>query len=322
MRSLVVFRLNRRTGISRRFSCRAIRARLIVISTARKVPMAFKRFSLLLLCCFSMAVAGCAGKQKTGVRQPDHMSDVAVVVTPKQGGGPATAALNRSGINGDQCLLAMVKPADGPINSPYGNRRLGKKTKFHKGIDIGAKRGSDVVAAASGKVVFSGTKKGYGKTVDIEHRDGIITRYAHLDAIFVSGGQTVKQSERLGLVGRSGRTTGPNLHFELLAHGRPVNPLSEGWIDVPANNSLPHVAAVSGPANTAVRTADAGTADVRAASAKTAGAKAGSTHNVKVASAKTTKGKASSAKSVKTSSAGGVKVASAKSVKNQHQRRL
>ena len=291
--------------------------------------MAFRKFPLLFLCCFSMAVAGCANKQKSEVQQPGAMTNVAVVVTPRQGSGPATAALNKGGKTGDHCLLAMVKPADGPINSPYGNRRLGRKTKFHKGIDIGAKRGSDVVAAAAGKVVFCGRKKGYGRTVEIEHSNGVVTRYAHLDAIFASEGQTVKQCDRLGLVGRSGHATGPNLHFELLAQGRPVNPLNEGWINASSNDDLTRFATASGADDAGVMVADADdggmadvngipdirsarvkSADMKAASAKSAGGKDAGLTTASAKSGKNAKRtKSTGAKSVK---AAGVKAPAAK----------
>ena len=290
--------------------------------------MAFRKFSPLLLCCFFLTAAGCANKQKTDVQQPGAMSNVAVVVTPKPGGGPVTTALNKGGKkNGDHCLLAMVKPADGPINSPYGNRRLGKRTKFHKGIDIGAPRGSEVIAAAGGKVIFCGRKKGYGRTVEIEHTDGVVTRYAHLDAIFASEGQSVKQSDRLGLVGCSGHATGPNLHFELLAQGRPVNPLSEGWINA-SSDDLARFAAAGGPEDAGVMVADADdggmadvgagipdirsarvkNADMRAASAR--GAKADDGENAGLTTASAKGGK--SAKRAKSTGAKSAKVANTK----------
>jgi len=136
--------------------------------------------------------------------------------------------------NDDTGILCLIKPADGPIFSDYGVRRRtrNQKPRFHAGIDIAAKRGSDVVAAAGGTVVFSGRKNGYGKTVKIDHGKYRVTLYAHMDKVFVTEGQTLAQGERLGLVGRTGRTTGPHLHFELRVEGQHTNPVPDGgWTD-------------------------------------------------------------------------------------------
>ena len=208
------------------------------IQTVRKVPMAFGKLHLLVLLCLSIVITGCSARKKVEPMQvpsgmiSDEMSNVAQI-KPKQGAGPVKITSTGGKENEAFCTIAMVKPADGPVNSPYGVRRIpGKKRgkKFHKGIDIGAKRGSDVVAAAPGKVIFSGKKRGYGNTVEIAHDNGLVTLYAHMDKIFVSEGQPVAEAGRIGIVGRSGRTTGPNLHFELLAGGKPVNPVpTQGW---------------------------------------------------------------------------------------------
>jgi len=131
-------------------------------------------------------------------------------------------------------ILCLIKPADGPIYSDYGvlRRIRGGKPKIHAGIDIAAKRGSDVVAAAGGTVVFSGRIRGYGNTVKIDHGNDRVTLYAHMDKIFVNKGQTLAQGERLGLVGRTGRTTGPHLHFELRVENQHTNPVPEGgWTE-------------------------------------------------------------------------------------------
>jgi len=132
----------------------------------------------------------------------------------------------------DDTVLCLLKPANGPSYSDYGviRRIRGGKPKVHAGIDIAAKRGSDVVAAAGGTVVFSGRKSGYGNTVKIDHGNDRVTLYAHMDKVFVTKGQTLEQGERLGLVGRTGRTTGPHLHFELRVANLHTNPVPQrGW---------------------------------------------------------------------------------------------
>lgn len=187
--------------------------------------MTFKTSHLLIIVSFVLFISGCASKNIEPQELPGSTRADMSKGRPLQTTGKK---------QGDYCLLAMVRPADGPVVSQYGNRRLGKraKTRFHKGIDIGAKRGTSVVAAAPGRVCFVGNKRGYGKTVDVDHGDGVTTRYAHLDAIFVAEGQQVDPTCRLGLVGRTGRTTGANLHFELLDEGRHVNPLVRGvWLN-------------------------------------------------------------------------------------------
>jgi murein DD-endopeptidase MepM/ murein hydrolase activator NlpD len=312
--------------------------------------MAYGRCLLLLLSCFFLALAGCAGnKTESRTQQPGaDMSTVADAAMPKPGTG--LAALAGSGKPGSFCLLAMVPPADGPLNSPFGHVRGGKKSsRVHKGIDIGAKRGSAVIAAAAGKVIFSGKKKGFGRTVEIEHEEGIVTRYAHLDAILASEGQTVRQSDRIGLVGSNGRASGPHLHFELLAQGRQIDPLSVGWMDTAAGGDAPRQAPASGMAGKEMTFAaadvqgaqtlrvksgkDAKVAGVKPskpASRKPAGAKAAGvkianakTAGAKTANAKTAGAKPESAQGAKSAvaaagkKAAGAKIAGAKKEKSQ-----
>lgn len=94
----------------------------------------------------------------------------------------------------------------------------------HPGIDISADLGSPVVAAGAGRVVFAGTNSGYGRMVEIDHGDGYTSRYAHLGSIQVRVGAQVSRGDQIGDVGRSGLTTGPNLHYEVRIDDRPVNP--------------------------------------------------------------------------------------------------
>ena len=127
----------------------------------------------------------------------------------------------------DTAAMLGVKPTEGNISSQYGMRKLrGKKTRLHKGIDITASRGSSVLASGEGKVVFAGRRSTFGNLVEIEHEDGTLTRYAHLEKILVKRGETVQPGAKLGTVGRTGRVTGYNLHFEVLRDNKPVDPLS------------------------------------------------------------------------------------------------
>ena len=91
-------------------------------------------------------------------------------------------------------------------------------------MDIADPYGTDVVATGDGLVIEAEPDAGYGRSILIDHGDGITTRYAHLSRIFVVVGEQVKQGEIIGAIGTSGRTTGPHLHYEVRIHGTPVNP--------------------------------------------------------------------------------------------------
>jgi murein DD-endopeptidase MepM/ murein hydrolase activator NlpD len=97
--------------------------------------------------------------------------------------------------------------------------------RFHKGVDVRAAYGQQIPAVANGKVVSAGPAGGYGLSVVIEHGSGIRTRYAHLSEVSVKAGDVVERGQEIGRVGQSGRSTGPHLHFEVLADGRPVDPV-------------------------------------------------------------------------------------------------
>ena len=114
----------------------------------------------------------------------------------------------------------------GWISSPYGYRKdpfSGKKS-FHHGVDIAGKKDSDVFAVASGVVTEAGPKSGYGYLVEITHADGLVTRYGHNSRIFVEQGDLVTKGEVIGLMGSTGRSTGPHVHFEVTRNGKSINP--------------------------------------------------------------------------------------------------
>ena len=118
----------------------------------------------------------------------------------------------------------FVWPAKGVFTSGFGPRW----GRMHKGIDIAAPTGTPIHAAASGVVVSAGWNRGgYGKLVDIRHPDGTLTRYAHNSKILVRKGQQVQQGQRISLMGSTGFSTGPHLHFEIRKGGKKaVNPIS------------------------------------------------------------------------------------------------
>jgi murein DD-endopeptidase MepM/ murein hydrolase activator NlpD len=91
-------------------------------------------------------------------------------------------------------------------------------------MDFAGKKGSPVVAVASGVVTWAGKRYGYGNMVEINHGNGISTRYGHAEEVLVKVGDTVKQGQEIMKMGSTGRSTGPHVHFEVLKNGRNVNP--------------------------------------------------------------------------------------------------
>jgi len=136
----------------------------------------------------------------------------------------------RKFLENQKILLASTPslwPAKGWLSSSFGYRNspfTGKK-EFHKGIDISTRTGAPIVASADGVVSFTGWDGGYGRVVVIKHGQGFKTKYAHLKKSIVKTGQHVKRGETVGLVGSSGRSTGPHLHYEVHLNGVAVNPI-------------------------------------------------------------------------------------------------
>jgi murein DD-endopeptidase MepM/ murein hydrolase activator NlpD len=95
---------------------------------------------------------------------------------------------------------------------------------FHEGVDFAAESGTPINAAASGKVIYAETHPAYGKAIDIDHGNGLVTRYAHSSELIVKEGDLVVRGQRIAKVGSTGRSTGPHLHFEVRLNGVPQNP--------------------------------------------------------------------------------------------------
>ncbi|MGI6012921.1 MAG: murein hydrolase activator EnvC family protein [Oscillospiraceae bacterium] len=119
-------------------------------------------------------------------------------------------------------------PASHNVTSPFGYRThpIFGTTKYHAGIDIAAGSGSAVLAADGGTVVTSTYSSSYGNYIVINHGNGYSTTYAHMSSLLVSAGSTVSQGTTIGLVGSTGWSTGPHLHFEVSYNGSRVNPLN------------------------------------------------------------------------------------------------
>ena len=108
--------------------------------------------------------------------------------------------------------------------------------KFHEGMDFSANTGTEVYATGDGKVVSVGWESGYGKTIEIDHGFGYVTRYAHLNDYRVRRGQRVVRGEVIGEVGNTGKSTGPHLHYEVHVKGRVVNPVNYYFMDLSAED--------------------------------------------------------------------------------------
>jgi murein DD-endopeptidase MepM/ murein hydrolase activator NlpD len=116
----------------------------------------------------------------------------------------------------------------GWISSNFGYRAdpFTGRNAYHRGIDFAGPAGSQVVAVASGVVTYSKDRFGYGRTVEINHGNGYVTRYAHNQRALVAVGDTVQKGQAIALMGSTGRSTGPHLHFEVLKQGRAVDPMT------------------------------------------------------------------------------------------------
>ena len=130
------------------------------------------------------------------------------------------------GMIDDPSAIPSIWPVHGRLTAGFGQRMdpFSGEEAFHPGVDIADAFGTDVVATGDGLVIEAEPDAGYGRSILIDHGDGITTRYAHLSRIFVVVGEQVKQGEIIGAIGVSGRTTGPHLHYEVRIHGTPVNP--------------------------------------------------------------------------------------------------
>lgn len=156
--------------------------------------------------------------------------------------------LQRQG--GGTSIQFSAIPVQGKITSLFGPRSIRKRgaSRLHKGIDISAPRGTPVKAVAPGVIVFQGRDKAYGKTIVLDHGDNLITRYAHLDGYALGKGARVEAGQTIGTVGRTGRATGCNLHFETVIGGVPQDPLTPSlWLaSLPKMETLPRLFAAKG----------------------------------------------------------------------------
>jgi murein DD-endopeptidase MepM/ murein hydrolase activator NlpD len=171
--------------------------------------------------------------ETTEYQRPAESSEIAI-----NSGGPADDVVNGEDAEIDSEVQAIKNSSDpaylpsmwahlGKINNEFGFRRNpfgGRAYEFHPGMDIDGERGDVVLSPANGTVIKAGVTGGYGNMVEIDHGNGLTSRYGHLSKIEAEVGETVTRGMTIGYIGSTGRSTGPHLHFELRINDRPINP--------------------------------------------------------------------------------------------------
>lgn len=135
--------------------------------------------------------------------------------------------LNANKISADTFVAG--KPVErGWMSSRYGQRTdpFTGRLAWHGGVDFAGKQGTNILAVASGVVTWAGERFGYGKLVEVNHGNGYKTRYAHCETVNVAVGDIVRKGDAIALIGSTGRSTGPHVHFEVYKNGRTVDPAS------------------------------------------------------------------------------------------------
>jgi murein DD-endopeptidase MepM/ murein hydrolase activator NlpD len=123
-------------------------------------------------------------------------------------------------------MVPNSRPVDGPVGSGFGFRTdpFSGRAALHTGLDFPSDVGTSINAAAGGVVLLTEFHPQYGNVIELDHGKGLVTRYAHTSKVLVKAGDIVRRGQLIGLVGTSGRSTGPHLHFEVLVDGVPQNP--------------------------------------------------------------------------------------------------
>lgn len=186
-------------------------------------------------------VAGLSGVQDPGTGgvggltalplEPDASSEAGLLEAGRRGAllsSRLRLVEKKLSVQADQLALTpTMAPAVGVLTAGYGQRidPFTGQPEYHTGIDISTPSGNRVFSPANGTIVKVGWEKGFGRVIEIAHGYGISTLYGHLDATRVSEGQRVHRGDLIALVGTTGRSTGPHLHYEVHVTGKPVNPL-------------------------------------------------------------------------------------------------
>jgi murein DD-endopeptidase MepM/ murein hydrolase activator NlpD len=164
------------------------------------------------------------------VESQDYLMNSGGPVTPDSANGEnveLASQLRRIQAVSDPTFLPNIWAHMGKINNEFGFRRNpfgGRTYEFHPGMDIDGERGDIVVAPANGTVIKAGWQGGYGNMVEIDHGNGLTSRYGHLSKIDVQMGDSITRGQLIAYIGSTGRSTGPHLHYEIRLNDRPINP--------------------------------------------------------------------------------------------------
>ncbi len=168
----------------------------------------------------SSALSSASGGPRAATLTPSQqLSNLMLSLTAK-------SSVEKSSEERTERVWKAILDSSGELSSSYGTRKnpFGKGSEFHPGIDLAALPGTGVRAWKSGVVEFSGWKPDYGKVVIVAHEDGTESLYAHNSKNLVTAGQKVDSNTKVALVGSTGRSTGPHLHFEIRENGKAVDP--------------------------------------------------------------------------------------------------
>jgi murein DD-endopeptidase MepM/ murein hydrolase activator NlpD len=172
--------------------------------------------ALAAVAVFAMAAAPMVAVEEAAPAEGFATPEAPPVTAVAEPAGPVTR------------LIAFAEPVRGyEVNSAFGMRRLpGQAARHHAGVDIAAPQGTGVYVAAEGRVLRTGYDAGgYGRFIEVRHPNGMTTLYGHLSRVDVASGDAVGVGGRIGLVGSTGRSTGPHLHFEVRRGDRQVDPV-------------------------------------------------------------------------------------------------
>jgi murein DD-endopeptidase MepM/ murein hydrolase activator NlpD len=202
----------RATVHTRRLSAASVAVITAKTADARSVRDELAAGRDTLLAARRLKQSALSSARDSRAEQLAEVEALAAAIRDAQAGSTGSGAPSAAG---------FIWPVNGPVVSGFGMRW----GRMHEGIDIAAALGTPIHAAASGTVIHAGWLGGYGNLVVVDHGDGLATAYAHASAILVAVGQQVSQGDTLSLVGSTGNSTGPHLHFEVRVNGSAVDPL-------------------------------------------------------------------------------------------------
>jgi len=172
----------------------------------------------------SLAVAGANGSQALAARvDMDQLTRRANILVRSIGEAYDSLSSHRA----RYAATPSIMPTKGWLTSAFARERVHPilhLARPHEGIDVSAPMGAEIEAPAAGIVTKVDWVEGYGNMLTVDHGYGLVTRYAHCSKILVVRGQRVKRGQRIALVGSTGLSTGPHLHYEVWVNGKPVNP--------------------------------------------------------------------------------------------------